>query len=422
MKVLYLVYSPQKSFAKFSEHYQTNFPWADALIKEISGSEKIITGLVVPIKEDKFQRKIKDKISLYGVPDLPPPRSPLYLFPKQSASLSDSKIISHIIEAIEDFRPDIIQVFGTENIFGMIQQNIKLPVIIHFQGSVLVVTTKWFTGISKWEQVRALTLRKLIYRYGSYFEYFTFRDRGLREEIIMQNCRYFIGRTSFDRRFIKLLSPGASYFFCEEFLRDEFFVNEWKLPLTTKITCISILKGVTYKGLDLLIDTLAILKRYTSFNFEFRICGVSDNEEVVSILKKRHYYGNYIAQLRFLGKLETSRLVSELTSANLFIHPSYMENSPNSICEAMALGMPIIATNAGGTNSLIDDGHDGILVQEGDPYSMAAAILEMTSNSENAAVIGQNARKRAIHRHQPIRLKEEMISIYQSIVSQSEAN
>ena len=94
-----------------------------------------------------------------------------------------------------------------------------------------------------------------IYRYGSFFEYFTFMERGYREEIIMKSCKYFIGRTSFDRRLIKLLSPGATYFLCEEFIRNEFFMNKWEFPLTKNITCISILKGVTYKGIDLLIDT-----------------------------------------------------------------------------------------------------------------------------------------------------------------------
>ena len=419
MKILFLVYSPQKSFEDFSVRYQTGFPWVDVLIKELSDSEEITIGLVVPVKTVTFQRRIREKISIYGVPDLVPQQSPLNLLLKRRVSIPDTEILSHTINAIGDFNPDIIQVFGTENIFGMVQTRINQPVVIHFQGSVLAVASKWFSGITKWEQARAITLRKLIYRHGSYFEYFAFKDRGVREEIIMQNCRYFIGRTSFDRRLIKLLSPKATYFFCEEFLRPEFFIKKWELPPARRFTCISILKGVTYKGLDLLIDTFTKLNLYSSLELEFKICGVSEGEEVVSILKKRHRKSNFIRHFKFLGKLDTTSLINELLSSNLFIHPSYMENSPNSICEAMALGMPVIATNAGGTNTLIRDDHDGILVQEGDPYSMSAAIMELFSNSEKASLIGYNARERAIQRHHPQKLKKEMVNIYQNIVTQS---
>ena len=89
MKVLFLVYSPQKSFDAFSERYQTNFPWVDALIKELSGSEKINIGLVVPIKEPKFQITTKEKILIYGVPDLTVGRPPVNLSLKRRASLPD---------------------------------------------------------------------------------------------------------------------------------------------------------------------------------------------------------------------------------------------------------------------------------------------------------------------------------------------
>jgi len=419
MKVLFLVYSPQESLEKFSELTKTNFPWVDVMVKELSGSEEISIGLVVPLKQVNFQKTQKGNIVIYGVPDLVVSQRTVDFILKRRTSLQNPEILSYTIKAINDFNPDIIQIFGTENIFGLIQGKTKQPVVIHFQGSVMVVATKWFSGISKWEQIRALSIRKLFYRSGCFFEYFTFKDRGLREEIIMQSCKYFVGRTDFDRRLIKLLSPEANYFFCEEFIRNEFFSAKWEVPLTNTISCISTLKGVTYKGLDLILDTLDLLHRYTSLKVDFRICGVSENEEVVKILRRRDRKGKLMSHIQFLGKLDTSSLISELKSSNFFIHPSYIENSSNSICEAMALGMPVIATRVGGTDSLINDGINGILVQEGDPFSMAAAIQELANNYEKAVSIGHNARDKAIQRHQTQRLREEMISIYQRIIFHS---
>ena len=69
------------------------------------------------------------------------------------------------------------------------------------------------------------------------------------EAIIIKNCRYFMGRTDFDRRIASLVSPGSKYFHCEEFIRKEFFEKQWTFPKQNEITCISIIKGTSYKGL-----------------------------------------------------------------------------------------------------------------------------------------------------------------------------
>ena len=79
---------------------------------------------------------------------------------------------------------------------------------------------------------------------------------------------------------------------------------------------------------------------------------------------------------------------------HIYIAISHIENSPNSLCEALILGAPCIATNAGGTSSLIEDGNNGILIQDGDAYSMAGAIIELTENYNIAIDYGNSARKK----------------------------
>ena len=246
MKVLFLIYSPQNTLDTFAERRQTNFPWVDAMVEELSKYNNELTiGLVVPVKFSSYNKRISDGISLYAVPEIKASKKLLMSLPKKVSSGECSETISKTVAAVEDFKPDIIQAFGTENIFGLIQSYTEVPVIIHFQGSVQVVASKWFTGLTKWEQFRVLSFRKLLYRYGNFFEYFTFKERGQREEVIMRNCRYYIGRTSFDRKLTRLFSPESAYYLCPEFIREEFFKHKWEAPLRKRITCISILKGVT---------------------------------------------------------------------------------------------------------------------------------------------------------------------------------
>ena len=83
----------------------------------------------------------------------------------------------------------------------------------------------------------------------------------------------------------------------------------------------------------------------------------------------------------------------------------------------MVLGMPVIATYTGGTGSLLTDKKEGILIQDGDAYSMAGAILELINNPEYATELGKNASLRARERHNPAAITNDLISIYSKMIS-----
>jgi glycosyltransferase involved in cell wall biosynthesis len=78
--------------------------------------------------------------------------------------------------------------------------------------------------------------------------------------------------------------------------------------------------------------------------------------------------------------------------------------------------MPIIATFAGGTDSMLENNKEGILVQDGDPFSMAGAIVEMKNNFDGAKQMAKNARQRALKRHDKERVVEELYGLYKSII------
>jgi len=417
LRILFLVYSPQDSLVLENYGGITKCPWIDSLLEELSNNQSISLGVVIPINRNYLQEDQKDNIKLYGLPN-PKERN---IFKKTYNKLihatESTKINSYIKTVVDDFNPDIIQTFGTENPFGLVIPELSKPVIMHIQGFLQVWKAKYFSGISSCEQFRYTSLKDRIFRGGSYNGFSTFQKRTKVEEKVISNCNYFMGRTDFDRRIISFLSPKSTYFHCEEFIRKDFFLKLWNLPLGNEITCISILNGTTYKGIDLLIESSLILQKYTTFTFRFKICGVSSNDEFVKILKKKFRKKTSFENIEFLGKLTASELVTQLSNANFYVHPSYMENSPNSICEAMVLGMPIVATNVGGLESLITDKIEGLLVQEGDPYSFAAAIVELANDYNYAELLGKNAREKAVIRHNPKEIGMRLLDIYHSVLS-----
>jgi glycosyltransferase involved in cell wall biosynthesis len=113
--------------------------------------------------------------------------------------------------------------------------------------------------------------------------------------------------------------------------------------------------------------------------------------------------------------LNERELIEKLKEAHIYIMPSHIENSSNSLCEAMILGMPCIATYAGGTGSILKDGEEGILIQDGDPWAMAGAILELYRNKELSIKYGINARNRALKRHDKNKIVNDLLEIYKNI-------
>ena len=172
-------------------------------------------------------------------------------------------------------------------------------------------------------------------------------------------------------------------------------------------------------------------------------------------------YGRYLRRLiregqledrvHFLGKLTGEEMKERFLKSHLFLCCSSLENSPNSLGEAMLLGVPCISTEVGGIPSLFDGGRDGLWcrghqlseVAENDKYasdtsesknnmrnykttkteelenivnSMANSIIEMWSSPEKMLEYSKNAREHARKTHDKERNFAKLQEIYANIV------
>ena len=97
--------------------------------------------------------------------------------------------------------------------------------------------------------------------------------------------------------------------------------------------------------------------------------------------------------MQFLG--ERSDVPALLASSDLFVLPSRSEASPNGVLEAMAAGLPIVASRVGGVPELVESGVQGLLVEPDQPAALATAILDLMNRPQFASVLGLAARERA---------------------------
>lgn len=88
--------------------------------------------------------------------------------------------------------------------------------------------------------------------------------------------------------------------------------------------------------------------------------------------------------------------IDRFESADIFVLPSYHEGMPMSVIEAMAAGLPVVASNVGGIPDLIEDGMTGKLVIPGDVQGLSSSLLELVENPEKRLTWGEKARLKAI--------------------------
>ncbi len=330
------------------------------------------------------------------------------------------------ITYVEEYRqivyaigPDIIHIHGTENTFCDILNVTNIPIVISVQGNINVYRHKYFSGIEK-EYLKNIPprgniLKSLLYKNDFKVKYSLFDLQSEKERTYFSRCKNFIGRTDWDRRISDILSPKRRYFHCDEILRESFYLNKW-IPRENLNTIIhTTTSNSLYKGFETICYTLNLLNK-NGCNIEWRVAGLVDADSIVKVVKRKLGKGYPKKGLVFLGNLNASELINKMLEADLYVMPSHIENSPNSLCEAMILGMPCISTFAGGTNSLLYDKKEGILIQDGDPWSMAGAVLELLEDYESAIIYGKRARERALVRHNKNKIVKELTQIYNEII------
>lgn len=324
----------------------------------------------------------------------------------------DEKEITYFLKVIEDYQPDVIHVFGSESSFGLITTRTSIPVVIHIQGLLNPCQNAYFAPGSN----KLNLITQHFFKPGKLFDLlrvFSFFNYNVKREAeILKNSKYFMGRTDWDRDVTSLYAPGAKYFYCSEVLRDIFYTSSpWQLENRDKIILVSVISKTTYKGFDLILKAARLLKELTSQNVEWNVFGVKEYKEWGDSLKINFTDVGVILK----GIADSETLVKNIQAADFFVHPSYIDNSPNSVCEAQMLGIPVISTNVGGISSLIDNTKSGYLIPSNDPYALAARIIELKNNPEKATETGKNGRKSAFARHRKETIKNDLLNIYEEL-------
>lgn len=329
---------------------------------------------------------------------------------------NDIKEVQELIRIAEEIRPDIIHVHGTEDNFGLIQYYLDVPVIISMQGIITPYLEKFYAGIPE-EIIRKFTsLKSKILRKSAGYHYNSFKLKANRELEILKISQNILGRTDWDRRVSRILAPQSTYFIGQEMLRNFFYSNIWgKSAFNKKIRIITVSSESFYKGFETIVKSAKLLSAHCDFSFEWLVVGLSKNSEIVKIAESWLQINTEELNIQLVGEIQEVEVGNLILSSDIFCQVSHIENSPNSLCEAMMLGIPIIATCAGGTTSIFENGKDGLLIQAGDPYTLSGAIIEMSNDFVQAQKFSKLTQVKAKNRHNKTDILNDLITVYRSV-------
>lgn len=323
---------------------------------------------------------------------------------------------------VDDFRPEVIQCFGTEWPYGLLAQRQEVAVVIHMQGAMMPYLKALYpAGYTLSREVRYYLRHFSRRALGALHTYKISFQRAQRELRIAQGCQYFMGRTEWDRGLVDLYAPEARYFHCEEMLRPEFYEEGpvWHpKPQKHTLRLLTVGNGSMWKGLDLLLRTANALTTLTDVEFEWMVAGTVDNRGYIEEREGLRFERSHV---RFIGVLSAAEVRQHLADVDIYVHTSHIDNSPNALCEAMMTGTPCIATNVGGVGSMIEHGVDGLLVPANESFILADTIKRLGSDPERQASLGSAARERALRRHDPEAVVKQVVDVYTAIISESHA-
>lgn len=334
-----------------------------------------------------------------------------------SWSINEDKLMPLCLAAVEEVKPDIIHVFGNEWPFGLIAEHTSIPVTLHIQGSITPYNNALYPPQYSFRDFTKAAGLNLIKQYHLWQNRIKARTRLAMEKRVWKSVRHYMGRTSWDLALCNTIGIRSSYHHVDEALRDMFIGSEhlWHPKEDKVIRLFTVGIHNYWKGPDMLLKTAAVLTEM-GMEFEWRVAGQM-HYSIKEITEKKEKLSFDDYNIKFLGYVGPEELIEQLTQSTMYVHTAYIENSPNSICEAQVLGVPVVSTYVGGIDTLVRNHIDGVLVPANDPWRMADAIVALAQDRERMMEYSRNTRQHALERHDKNTILNQLLTCYKELIS-----
>jgi glycosyltransferase involved in cell wall biosynthesis len=391
--------------------------WLTALSSDLSNIEEIKLG-IASVYDGRELKKIEiNRIIYYLIPG----------GPKAMLGKDMERLRKYWKKIVIDFKPDLLHLHGTEYSHGLalLEMFPDIPSVVSIQGLLGVCEKYYYAGMEYSDVFLRPSLRDIIKLDPLWMGRRSFKKRAVFEREILCKACFTIGRTTWDYSNLKAINPKIKYFHCDESLRDPFYKYLWDISKINRHTIFVNQASYPIKGFHILLKSAKILKRDYP---DIRIFVAGHNFDAKSFIEKLRIpgYGSYVKRLIknlrlednivFTGILDAEGIAEMLLKTHVFVIPSAIENSPNSLAEAMILGVPCIGAYSGGIPDMLENGRCGFLYPFMEEAMLAEYIRRIFENDELALKFSEAGRESALKRHDRNKIAEKIKNIYNTIM------
>lgn len=395
--------------------------WLDQVSERIKEEKEHSLSIVYPTNKKEGEEGEYENISYRGV----------YFEPRamNAGKLAAEKYIEEFKEMLRVEKPDIIHIHGTEfqHAYFMTEAakeiGISDCVVISIQGMVGYYAKHYEFGLP-WYVKYGRTVKEIILNRCLHTGMKEYLRRGVYEKKAILNVKHIIGRTNWDEGCVKLINPNITYHFCNETLRKAFYGKRWEYEICEPYTIFVSQASYPIKGFHILLRALKLVKQVYP-QLKVRVAGPDITQgNIVNGFSYSLYIKSLINkyELRdsivFVGPQNEIQMRENMLKANVFVSPSTIENSPNSLGEAMIMGVPCITSDVGGVANLLIHNKEGYIYPLDEYYMLAFYIIKIFSESSIAKSLGARAAIHANETHNPDMNYAEMFQIYRRICNE----
>ncbi|GAB3512654.1 glycosyltransferase family 4 protein [Spirosoma knui] len=290
---------------------------------------------------------------------------------------------------------DIIHIHGSEHQFEQACWDIPVPKLLSVQG----IISEYYNHISD----------KISYRKLSW--YLT----QLSEKRYLPHIKHFMCRTDWDKRWVHQNVKDAVVHHCWETIRPNFFELKFDSTLNKNILFLGGINDIKgYEKALIAFDLAAESNK--DIKLLYAGSRVNETNKIIKEAISKHNLRNINDNnLKLLGFLNAQELAITFTKCYCLLHPSYIDNSPNSICEAQISGLPVIASNVGGVGSLIEHNKTGLLTTLS-PEDISTSLLKVYDDKPLAISLAKQGKIKAEKRHDTESIRNITYSIYKEVI------
>lgn len=347
--------------------------------------------------------------------------------PVENQLKSSELMKNHIDKIIKMVNPDILHIFGTEYPHALVATKVfnnPKKTVVNIQGLTSFYWMHFNSGMP-YTVLKKFAISNLAR--GNLLEQANkLKKRGTFEKETINSVGHVIGRTDWDEACTRQINPNVEYHFCNESLRDSFYEGKWNVNKCEKYSIFMSQASTPIKGLHFMLRALPEIIRefpgahlYVAGNDLTKADTLYEKLKISSFalyIKSLIYKNDLKEKVTFLGPLTEVQMKERFLNSNVFVSASTIENSPNSLGEAMLLGVPCVASDVGGVKNLMEHNKEGFIYQSDAPYMLAFYIKKYFKDIDIANRFSIESQRHAKATHSREKNIDTLLKIYNKII------